>query len=198
MWEDRYAAEGDYLFGRAPSAFLTENPWVAEGAQTALCVADGEGRNAVHLAQRGLIVTSFDLSPTAISRAQALAAEAGVEVEAHVSDWTGWDWSRQFDTVFGIFIQFFGPTERAHQFKTMRRAVKPGGRIVLHGYSPEQIALGTGGPPSADNMYTQEFLRDTFQGWHIERLAAYERDVQSGSAHVGRSALIDLIARKPA
>lgn len=198
MWEDRYAAEGGYLFGTAPAAFLTENPWLTQAGGTALCVADGEGRNSVHLARAGLNVTSFDLSPTAVTRAQALAAQAGVSVEAHVSDWEGWDWTRTFDAVFGIFVQFMGPEARVRQFETLRAAVKPGGRIVLHGYTPEQVALGTGGPPSVANMYTEVFLAEAFAGWQIERLAAYERDVQEGRGHSGRSALIDLVARKPA
>jgi cyclopropane fatty-acyl-phospholipid synthase-like methyltransferase len=196
MWEDRYAASGEYLFGRAPAAFLSENAWLTRGVQTALCVADGEGRNAVHLARAGVAATSFDMSPTAVERALALAAEAGVSVEAHVSDWEGWDWTRQFDAVFGIFIQFMGSAERKRQFETLRAAVKPGGRVVLHGYTPEQIALGTGGPPFAENMYTAAFLADAFAGWQIERLSAYERDVQEGRGHSGRSALIDLVARK--
>ncbi len=197
MWEDRYAAEGDYLFGRAPAAFLSDNPWLTDGVGTALCVADGEGRNGVWLAGQGLSVTSFDLSPTAVARAQALAAEAGVQIDAHVSDWDGWDWARQFDMVVGIFIQFAGPDQRPRQFDTLRAALRPGGRLVIHGYTPEQIAHGTGGPKSAENMYTPDLLRGLLPGWQIERLAAYEREVQEGRGHAGRSALIDCVARKP-
>jgi len=46
-------------------------------------------------------------------------------------------------------------------------------------------------------MYTVEMLVEYFDDWRIQRLAAYERDVQEGSAHSGTSALIDLIATKP-
>ena len=197
MWEERYAGEGDYLFGRAPAKFLTENPWLVTPGARVLCVADGEGRNGVHLARQGMAVTSFDLSPTAVARAQALAAEAGVALDALVSRWEGWDWSRRFDMVLGIFIQFADPAARAGQFADMARAVAPGGRLALHGYTPEQVALGTGGPPNAANMYTEALLRDAFTGWHFERLAAYEREVQEGRGHSGRSALIDMVARKP-
>lgn len=197
MWEDRYAAEDGFLFGRAPAAFLAENPWLIQGVESALCVADGEGRNSVWIAGQGLDVTSFDLSSTAVARANGLAAEFEVSLNAHVSDWEAWDWSRQFDMVVAIFIQFVGPEGRAHQFETLKQAVRPGGRIVMHGYTPEQIELGTGGPPSAANMYTPQMLAQAFGGWKIERLAAYEREVQEGRGHSGRSALIDLVARKP-
>lgn len=196
MWEDRYANAGGYLFGESPAKMLVENPWVIDGASTCLCVADGEGRNSVWLAEQGLSVTSFDLSSTAVDRARALASKAGVTVEAHVNDWEGWDWSQTFDLVVAIFVQFMGPKERVRQFETLRQAVRPGGRLVLHGYTPEQVTFGTGGPPNAENMYTAELLNDTFGDWRILRLAAYEREMQEGRGHSGQSALIDLVAEK--
>lgn len=197
MWEDRYAKTDGYLFGEAPAQMLVENPWIADGAGACLCVADGEGRNSVWLATQGLAVTSFDLSPTAVTRAEALAAKAGVQVDAQVSDWDSWDWSQSFDLVVAVFIQFTGPDARARQFETLKQAVRPGGSLVLHGYTPEQVALGTGGPPNRDNMYTTDMLRDAFADWRLLRLAAYERDVQEGRGHSGQSALIDLVAEKP-
>ena len=196
MWEARYADAGGYLFGEEPAQMLVENPWVTEGATTCLCVADGEGRNGVWLARRGLSVTSFDLSPTAVERAQALATRAGVRINTNVSDWDGWDWAHTFDLVVAVFVQFMGPEERVRQFETLRGAVRPGGRLVLHGYTPEQIEFGTGGPPYPENTYTPELLRDVFGDWRILRLAAYEREVQEGRGHSGHSALIDLVAEK--
>lgn len=197
MWEDRYANAGGYLFGEAPAQMLVENPWIIDGADTCLCVADGEGRNSVWLARQGLSVTSFDLSPTAVERAQALAAKAGVGTDAHVSEWEGWDWSQSFDLVVAIFVQFMGPEARVRQFETLRKAVRPGGRLVLHGYTPEQVEYGTGGPPNPENMYTTELLGDAFGDWRVLRLAAYEREVQEGRGHSGQSALIDLVVEKP-
>ncbi len=197
MWEERYSGSEDYLFGRAPAQFLVDNPgWVKPG-QEVLCVADGEGRNSVWLAGRGARVTAFDGAPTAIRRARDLAAQAGVEVAHTLSDWAGWDWSREFDLVVAIFVQFMGPEDRPGQFADLRRAVRPGGVLMLHGYRPEQVALGTGGPPFVENMYTEDLLREAFGDWEIQRLASYERDVQEGRVHSGKSALIDLIAKKP-
>jgi len=176
---------------------LSENPWVLGTAGSALCVADGEGRNSVFLAQQGLDVTSFDLSPTAIERTGKLAASADVTVDAHTSEWSDWDWSQTFDLTVAIFVQFTGTEERPQQFADLRGATKPGGRLVLHGFTPKQIEYGTGGPPVAENMYTDELLADAFADWNILRLASYERAQSSGTAHVGQAALIDLVAEKP-
>ena len=46
-------------------------------------------------------------------------------------------------------------------------------------------------------MWTPQILTSAFPGWRIERLATYEREVQEGRGHVGRSALMDFVARKP-
>lgn len=198
MWEARYANSGGYLFGEEPAQMLVENPWMIVGAETCLCVADGEGRNGVWLADQGLSVASFDSSPTAVDRAQALAKKAGVRINAYVCDWEDWDWSQSFDLVVAVFVQFMSPEARVRQFETMREAVRPGGRLVLHGYTPEQVEFGSGGPPCPENMYTPDLLEDAFGDWRVLRLAAYEREVQEGLGHSGHSALIDLVADKPA
>jgi cyclopropane fatty-acyl-phospholipid synthase-like methyltransferase len=198
MWEKRYSSSGDYLFGTEPAMFLRENPGWLKSGQTGLAVADGEGRNSVHMAQCGLEMTAFDMSKTAVARGQKLAGERDVSVNFNLSDWGGWDWNAaQYDLVAAIFVQFMGPSERPAQFATLKQAVKPGGVLLLHGYRPEQIELGTGGPPFVENMYTAELLTDSFGDWQIQRLASYERDVQEGRGHSGKSALIDLIARRP-
>ncbi len=199
MWEERYSSSDDYLFGTEPAVFLRENPgWLRPG-QRGLCVADGEGRNSVFMAEQGLQMTAFDMSETALARALKLAGDRKVTVEFNLSDWANWDWQAPaYDLVAAIFIQFTGASEREKQFADIAQTIKPGGVLMLHGYRPEQLELGTGGPPFAENMYTDEILRDHFGDWKIERLASYERDVQEGRGHSGKSALIDLIARKPA
>ncbi len=196
-WEDRFQRHEDYLFGRAPAHVLAENPWLWSGAQTALCVADGEGRNGVYLAGQGLRVSSFDVAPTAVDRARALAAEQAVTLDTEVSTWENWDWSATFDLTVAIFVQFMSAADQPRQFANLRSATRPGGRLLLHGYRPEQVKLGTGGPQDTSQLYTGELLQEHFGDWQIERLAFYEREQSSGCGHVGRAALIDLVVRRP-
>jgi hypothetical protein len=82
-------------------------------------------------------------------------------------------------------------------FEGMKRALKPGGLLLLEGYRPEQLAYGTGGPAQVENLYTEALLRDAFAGLEILELAAYDAAVDEGPAHSGMSALIDLVARRP-
>lgn len=198
MWNDRYNTP-DYLFGTEPAAFLQREAHRLTTGQTALCIADGEGRNSVFLAQRGLEVTAMDGADVAVAKARALALQRGVTVDFHVADIAGWEWdARRYDAVVAIFIQFAAPPLRDAIFAGMLRALAPGGLLLLHGYTPAQLANETGGPRALENLYTADLLAERFRGLDILHLAEHEADLAEGRRHVGRSALIDLVARKPA
>ena len=198
MWSARFREAGeDYLFGTAPSKFMGSHADLFAAGSTALSVADGEGRNSVWLAEQGLAVTALEISPVGLAKARKLAAGRGVEVDFVQGDALAWDWPEAaFDIVLAVFIQFASPAERPALFAGMQRAVKPGGLLFLHGYTPKQLDYKTGGPPCAAHLYTQEQLAEAFAGWEILELREYEDDLEEGSAHKGRSALIDLVARK--
>ena len=196
MWHDRYKAPG-YLFGTDPAAFLGREAGRLVAGQTALCVADGEGRNSVFLAEQGLAVTAMDASDVAVDKARALAETKGVTVDFHVADIATWDWSaRRYDVVVGVFFQFANPALRDAIFAGMVRALAPGGLLLLHGYTPAQLGHDTGGPRILENLYTSDLLGDRFKDLDILHLAEYEADLSEGSRHVGRSALIDLVAQR--
>jgi len=198
-WDARYDGK-DYLFGTSPAAFLAarEDLLIANAGKSALAVADGEGRNSVFMAQCGLDVTSMDTSAVGLAKARALAAQADVSVSFHLADLQAWDWSEDaFDIVVAVFIQFADPAFRTAIFEGMKKTVKPGGLILLHGYTPKQIDYGTGGPRIAENLYTSELLKTAFADFEILDLTAYDKHIKEGSGHAGTSALIDLVARKP-
>lgn len=202
-WNARYRDAGDdYLFGIEPNRFLVRRAHLFEDGHGALSVADGEGRNSVWLAEQGLKVTAVEISAVAVAKARKLAAGRGVAVDFIVADLLAPDWppaamENGFDWVVGIFIQFASASERVRQFAAMQRVTRPGGCILLQGYTPRQLEYKTGGSPTAENLYTAELLRAAFADWIIEELVEYEDDIAEGSGHRGRSALIGMVARKP-
>ncbi len=202
-WNTRYQDAGDeYLFGTEPSRFLAHRAGLLRDGRRALCVADGEGRNSVWLAEQGLEATAVEISAVAVEKARRLAAGRGVAISFLQADMLAPDWPPaplhgMFDWVIGVFIQFTGPAERARQFAAMKQLTCRGGRILLQGYTPKQLDYGTGGPGVLENLYTAELLRAAFAGWEIEELVDYEDEIAEGRGHKGRSALIGMVARKP-
>lgn len=202
-WNTRYQNAGDeYLFGTEPNRFLAHRAALLRDGHTALSVADGEGRNSVWLAEQGLQVTAVEISPVAVAKARRLAAGRKLEIRFLLGDMLAPDWPpadmhNAYDWVIGVFIQFVGAAERARQFAAMKQLARPGGRILLQGYTPQQLEYRTGGPGVLDNLYTREILLEAFADWQIEELVDYEDDIAEGMGHKGRSALIGLVARKP-
>ena len=166
-------------------------------------VGPGLGSLTLGLTEVGASVTAIEIAPVAIEKARRLAAGRQVAVDFILADMLASDWppaelQENFDWVIGIFIQFVGPAERERQFSVMKQLTRPGGRILLHGYTPKQLDYKTGGPSVIENLYTPELLRAAFAGWEIEEIVEYEDDISEGLGHKGRSALIGLIAHKPA
>jgi SAM-dependent methyltransferase len=194
-WETRFRAP-DYIFGKEPNAFLKAQAQRLPANGTALSVADGEGRNGVWLAERGLDVLTIDYSPAALAKARALAAERGVRLRTEVTDVFAWRWpTNAFDLIAAIFI-FAAPAQRLAFFSNLKGALKPGGLLLMQGYRPEQLEYRTGGPPDAERMLTRAILEQGFGDMAELDIREHESTISEGTAHVGMSALIDLVARK--
>ncbi len=196
VWDERYAGE-DYLFGTEPNDFLVSQRQLLKPGMSCLAVADGEGRNGVWLAQQGLQVLSVEASAVALEKAKKLARQRGVAIEFERADLTQWQWGEnRFDVVAAIFIQFASPVLRVQMFAGIRRCLKPGGLLLLQGYTPRQLEYKTGGPSAAGNLYTEAMLREAFGDMEILHLSEHDDHIGEGAGHSGMSALIDLVVRK--
>ena len=195
-WQTRFEAPG-YIFGTEPNAFLKSQRGLLPPGGKALAIADGEGRNGVWLAEQGLDVRSFDFSPKAVAKARELARQRGVALQMDVADIFTWEWpAAEFDVIAGIFFQFVGPERRDAVFSGIRKALKPGGLLIMEGYRPRQLEYGTGGPANVANLWTRELLETAFAGFSSMQISEEDRELAEGTHHVGMSALIDFVGRK--
>ena len=200
-WEARYAAP-DFIFGTAPNAFLKEKASLlrkgqSANKQTALSIADGEGRNGVFLAEQGLDVLSLDFSPQAQAKVRKLADERGVKLRIEQVNVIEWSYPADtFDVVAAIFIQFAAPAERAKIFAGIKRTLKKGGLLLMQGYTPKQLEYKTGGPPHLDHLYTRDMIEGAFDDFSRLDIREHESAITEGTHHVGMSALIDVVAVK--
>jgi SAM-dependent methyltransferase len=195
-WNQRFAAE-HFVFGEEPNAYLkSQAAHLVPG--TALAVADGEGRNGVWLAQQGLQVDAFDFSDNAVRKARALAQSRQVVVNFVCSDWPSFVWQpAHYDNVVGIFFQFATPEERSQLFARMLACLKPGGTLIIQGYTPRQLDFNTGGPGKLAHLYDEALMLDAFGELDILDLRTYEAEIAEGTGHQGMSGLLGLTARKP-
>ncbi len=196
VWNERYAGDA-YHFGVEPNAFLVSQQTLLKPGMSCLAVADGEGRNGVWLAEQGLDVLWVDNSHVALDKARKLARQRGAELRFELADLATWEWGEdRFDIVAAIFIQFTPPGAREQMFARIKRCLKPGGLLLLQGYTPRQHLYKTGGPSQVENLYTEELLRNEFADMDILHLAEHDSVINEGTGHSGMSALIDMVARK--
>ncbi len=198
-WQQRFASAPGYLFGTAPNAFLHGKADLlkAKAPGRALAIADGEGRNGVFMAEQSLDVLSVDISPIAQDKARKLAKERGVALRTELADLSTWAWpTAAFDVIVGIFFQFSGPSDRASIFTGIKNALKPGGLLLIHGYRPEQVKYGTGGPSDPARLYTRKLLEEAFGDFTSLEITEHDDMMSEGTAHVGMAAVIDLVGRK--
>ncbi len=195
MWNDRYSAPG-YAYGTAPNDFLAATAARILPGRV-LSLADGEGRNGVHLASLGYAVTSVDSSSVGLAKARALAAQRGVSlvtIEADLAEYT--IASEAWEGIVSIFCHLPGALRRQVHAQVVRGLV-PGGIFILEAYRPEQLAFGTGGPTEPDRMPTLAALREELAGLELLHAAEIEREVREGAHHDGRSAVVQVVARRP-
>ncbi len=195
-WDKRFDTD-DYIFGTQPNVWLARHADLIKPGGLALAVADGEGRNSVWLAQQGLKVDAFDISAVGVAKAKLLADQCGAHVNFHVCSCEEWQWQHEYyDLIAAIFIQFADPDTRRILFAQMLTALKPGGLLILQGYTPKQLEYKTGGPPLVSHLYTEALLHDAFADMEIIKLTCYDDVLHEGSQHAGQSALVGMVARK--
>jgi SAM-dependent methyltransferase len=196
FWDDRYGA-AEYVYGTDPSDFLAERYSVLPSGGRVVCLADGEGRNGVFLASRGMAVTSVDSSAVGLAKARRLAEERQVPLEIVVADLATWDLGEAcWDAAVSIWAHLPIPV-RASLHPRLVRALRPGGVLLLEHYHPNQLGYGTGGPSDSTMMLTLTELDAAFPDWiHLHTFEG-ERVVREGSGHGGKSFVTQAILKKP-
>ena len=199
FWDQRYADPG-VSFGTEPNVFLASQVHLLKPGQHVLVPGDGEGRNGVWLAQQGLVVETVDASQQGVTNARTLAARRGVAINAMAADLTAWDWPvAHYDAVVSIYLHFAAGI-RARLHANMLASLRPGGLIVLEGYTPQHLdhqnAGSVGGPKRLEQLFTAGMLRADFAAATIVSLIETETVLDEGTRHRGPSSIIRLIARR--
>jgi len=196
MWDERYADPDEYAYGTQPNTFFaSEAGRIPDGP--VLFLAEGEGRNAVWLAERGHAVTAVDGSAVGLEKARRLAAERGVEIETVHADLANHPIEPR---AWAGIVSIFGhlpPDIRREVHRRAASGLRPGGLFLLEAYTPRQLAYGTGGPPTAEMMMDLAGLRAELPGLELLVGQEIERRVEEGRYHSGLAHVVQVVAQAP-
>ncbi len=196
FWEQRYSEKG-WAYGTEPNQFLSTQAERFKPGMKALVVGDGEGRNGVWLAQRGLDVLSVDYSAAGLRKARELAIAKGTRVTTECVDLTQWIWPvAAFDAVVSVYLHF-APEVRTSMHRAMLHTLKPGGVLILEAFNKNQLQYKSGGPSVATMLYSSDELRADFSDAHIEVLNETVAQLNEGKYHVGPGAVLRMVLTNP-
>ena len=200
MWDQRYSTDS-YVYGTEPNEYFRKG---LEGLQPGriLLPAEGEGRNAVHAARLGWEVSAFDQSSAGRNKALQLAAEFGVSIDYLLSEFEAVSYPEDsFDVVALIFAHFF-PGQRREYHRRIHRSLKPGGTVILEGFSTRNLELvnqgkNAAGPKNADMLFTTDLIEGDFPDYEILELVEEAIHLGEGDFHNGTASVIRFTGRKP-
>lgn len=193
FWNKHYA-DRDFLYGTEPNSFLAEHCHLLTGP--VLSLSEGEGRNAVFLASRGLDVIGVDISSVALEKAQTLAKSRGVEIKTVVADLATFEPEKNhYGSVISISAHL-PSTVRNKLYPSIERSLRTNGLILLEAFSENQLTRDTGGPKDADMLMTVEKVQREFPNLEPVLLREVEREVLEGEGHRGMASVVQFIARK--
>jgi hypothetical protein len=196
IWNTRFQ-EANYIYGKEPNVFLADTQKKLALLGNALAIAEGEGRNAVFLAEQGMNVTTWDYAESGLAKTKNLAQAKGVEVKTELVDLAEAEWQKDhWDEIVCIFGHF--PKElREKTLLGVKDAVKPGGYYVTEVYSQHQIPYKSGGPRDVQFLYGPEEFLENFSNWRIVHFFMGEVVRNEGDLHKGLSHVIQFIGQKP-
>ena len=196
FWDDRYN-EDEFAYGKKANDFLASITFRVPTGKKALCLAEGQGRNAIFLAKAGFDVLAVDQSAAGLQKALELAKEENVEIKIQEADLSSYNIPEEsYDCIVSIYGHF-DPKTRAYIHRQAVRGLKKGGQFILEAFSKDQLKYDTGGPKALDLLYDLQELEADFDGgleFQIKR--QLNRVVEEGRYHTGMSSVIQIQGTK--
>ena len=200
MWNERYSSE-EYAYGKEPNAFFKTSldKYCPKGS--ILLPAEGEGRNAVYAAKKGLEVIAFDISEEGRSKALQLAQAENVSIRYEVGNFIKMDMAENSIDVAALIYAHFPPNILSDYHKKIASLIKPNGLIILEGFSKNNLPLRekdprVGGPNNIDMLFSVESINNDFPNFEIIELEENEIDLQEGLHHNGIAKVIRFVGKK--
>jgi SAM-dependent methyltransferase len=193
FWNERYA-NSQYAYGTEPNAFF-KSQIDQRPAGRILLPAEGEGRNAVYAAKRGWDVVAFDQSEAGEKKAMKLAQAAKTSITYRIEDAMSFNEETAFDLLFYGFFHV-PPVDLQPIYDHLNSFLKPGGQVLLEGFSTKNIGRGSGGPQNEAMLFSTSRVTSLLHD--LKTLEVWEEEIilNEGPFHQGNARVIRAIGVK--
>jgi cyclopropane fatty-acyl-phospholipid synthase-like methyltransferase len=194
FWNQRYSSDA-YAYGTEPNLFF-KNQIKNLTHGKILFPAEGEGRNAVYAARLGWDVTAFDVSTEGKRKAELLAAANKVTINYFIAGYDDVCFGPEtFDCIVLIFAHM-AHTKRKEYHQQLVSYLKPGGIVILEGFSKKQIAFSSGGPREIEMLFSADELKNDFSNLTLQLIEEKTIELSEGLYHRGEAAVMRLVGVK--
>jgi len=194
FWNERYAAT-EYAYGTEPNQFFKEQLEKLNPGKI-LFPAEGEGRNAVYAAKMGWQVYAFDPSTKGKRKAEKLASANGVSIDYQIAGYEDVNYTPHFFDCIVLIFAHTHPLKRNEVHQKLISFLKPGGTLVLEGFSKNQISYNTGGPRDVNMLFSRKEMESDFGFFSELTIAETDIILNEGPFHQGKAAVIRILGVK--
>ena len=194
FWNERFSAE-EYVYGTEPNAFFKQQLEKLPPGKI-LLPGEGEGRNAVFAARLGWKVTAFDSSTEGKRKAEKLAAINKITIDYKIFDYDAVNLEVEKYDAIGLIYAHMNPIKRKEYHQKIISYLKPGGTLILEGFSKNQINNDTGGPRNVDMLFSVKELKEDFGFFQKLNIAESDIYFNEGIFHQGKASVIRVFGIK--
>jgi len=195
-WDEKFA-NSEYLYGTEPNMFVKNESHRFKPESKIVCLAEGEGRNGVYLAEHGHKVTCVDASIEALKKAAVLARDKNVTLNFAHSDIFDYTPSVSFDAAVCTFLHL--PFDELKRFCVkLYYLLGDDGFLIGQCFTKNQLGKSSGGPKDANLLYDPITLGRVFKnaGFEVLKLEEKDEELCEGEGHVGIASLVGIVAKK--
>lgn len=198
IWNNKFSRDG-FLYGEEVNNFIKENSHLLEKNATVLCLGEGEGRNAIYLAKKGLHVEALDASDVGLKKLQKKSLEENVAITIRHTLLENWQPAKKYDAIISTFTHLPRPTQKEMFIKCID-ALKENGYFIAEFFSIDQINFLSGGPKDTNLLYQIDDLYKllTSLPCTIHKLSQEIVTLQEGKGHNGEASVVRIVLQRRA
>jgi len=194
IWNERYSSE-EYIYGIEPNIFFSEKLIQLKPGKI-LLPAEGEGRNAVFAAKKGWQVTAFDNSIEGQKKAFQLAEKEDVSISYLIDSYDSANLPFEYFDCIALIYTHMPPEKRTVYHQKLASFLRPGGFLILEGFSKNQLQYNSGGPKDYGMLFSVEELKSDFSDFSIIQIEETDTELKEGAYHDGKASVVRLFATR--